>query len=140
MCPLRASPRHETHCLHFLQIGVHNGSLYKLNHVRSFGFSPPLRTDAEVQAILAGLQYGTLDVISTDHAQRARVLGINRGTLAVSHRPRRLKSALVRFVRTRGCAKKAGCIFSAPPVAGRAPVIFTLTPVKPATLESPPRG
>jgi dihydroorotase len=98
----------------------------------NYKMAPPLRTDADVQAILAGLQDGTLDVISTDHAphapekkmreldqapngiigletlipicvvaliepghltwpqlidkltiQPARVLGINRGTLAV---------------------------------------------------------
>ena len=33
--------------------------------------APPLRTDADVQAILAGLKDGTLEVIATDHAPHA---------------------------------------------------------------------
>jgi dihydroorotase len=33
--------------------------------------APPLRTDDDVQAILAGLRDGTLDVIATDHAPHA---------------------------------------------------------------------
>ena len=33
--------------------------------------APPLRTDADVQAILAGLSDGTLEVIATDHAPHA---------------------------------------------------------------------
>jgi len=37
----------------------------------NYKMAPPLRTDADVQAILAGLQDGTLDVISTDHAPHA---------------------------------------------------------------------
>ena len=36
------------------------GSLARVN--------PPLRTQADVEAILAGLQDGTLDCIATDHA------------------------------------------------------------------------
>ena len=34
--------------------------------------NPPLRTEADVQAILEGLQDGTLEVISTDHAPHSR--------------------------------------------------------------------
>jgi dihydroorotase len=37
----------------------------------NYKMAPPLRTDADVQAILAGLKDGTLDVISTDHAPHA---------------------------------------------------------------------
>jgi dihydroorotase len=33
--------------------------------------SPPLRTEADVQAILAGLRDGTLDVLATDHSPHA---------------------------------------------------------------------
>ena len=33
--------------------------------------SPPLRTDADVKAIIAGLVDGTLEVIATDHAPHA---------------------------------------------------------------------
>src|ERR1700730_5701789 len=33
--------------------------------------SPPLRTDADVQAILEGLKDGTLEVIASDHAPHA---------------------------------------------------------------------
>src|SRR5947209_9502903 len=33
--------------------------------------SPPLRTEADVQAIIEGLKDGTLDVIATDHAPHA---------------------------------------------------------------------
>ncbi len=33
--------------------------------------SPPLRTEADIQAILAGLRDGTLDVLATDHAPHA---------------------------------------------------------------------
>jgi hypothetical protein len=40
MCRLSASPRNENPYLHTVQTGVHNASLYKLNHFRSFGFSP----------------------------------------------------------------------------------------------------
>src|ERR671923_1514535 len=32
---------------------------------------PPLRTEADVQAVLGGLKDGTLDVIATDHAPHA---------------------------------------------------------------------
>jgi dihydroorotase len=37
----------------------------------NFKMAPPLRTDADVQAILEGLRDGTLDVIATDHAPHA---------------------------------------------------------------------
>jgi dihydroorotase len=37
----------------------------------NFKMSPPLRTDADVKAILDGLRDGTLDVIATDHAPHA---------------------------------------------------------------------
>jgi len=37
----------------------------------NFKMAPPLRTEADVQAILAGLKDGTLDVIATDHAPHA---------------------------------------------------------------------
>jgi dihydroorotase len=37
----------------------------------NFKMSPPLRTEADVQAILAGLRDGTLDVLATDHAPHA---------------------------------------------------------------------
>jgi dihydroorotase len=37
----------------------------------NYKMSPPLRTDADVQAIIAGLKDGTLDVIATDHAPHA---------------------------------------------------------------------
>jgi dihydroorotase len=37
----------------------------------NFKMAPPLRTDKDVEAILAGLRDGTLDVIATDHAPHA---------------------------------------------------------------------
>jgi dihydroorotase len=37
----------------------------------NFKMSPPLRTDADVQAVIEGLKDGTLDVIATDHAPHA---------------------------------------------------------------------
>jgi dihydroorotase len=37
----------------------------------NYKMSPPLRTDADVQAILEGLKDGTLEVIATDHAPHA---------------------------------------------------------------------
>jgi dihydroorotase len=37
----------------------------------NFKMAPPLRTEADVQAILAGLKDGTLEVIATDHAPHA---------------------------------------------------------------------
>jgi dihydroorotase len=37
----------------------------------NYKMSPPLRTEADVQAVLAGLKDGTLDVIATDHAPHA---------------------------------------------------------------------
>ena len=37
----------------------------------NFKMSPPLRTQADVDAIIAGLKDGTLDVIATDHAPHA---------------------------------------------------------------------
>ncbi len=37
----------------------------------NFKMSPPLRTEADVQAILEGLKDGTLDVLATDHAPHA---------------------------------------------------------------------
>ena len=37
----------------------------------NYKMSPPLRTQADVRAILAGLRDGTLDVIATDHAPHA---------------------------------------------------------------------
>src|SRR5262245_35320807 len=37
----------------------------------NYKMSPPLRTKADVQAIVAGLRDGTLDVIATDHAPHA---------------------------------------------------------------------
>lgn len=37
----------------------------------NYKMSPPLRTEADVQAILAGLRDGTLDVLATDHAPHA---------------------------------------------------------------------
>jgi dihydroorotase len=37
----------------------------------NYKMSPPLRTEADVQAIIAGLRDGTLDVIATDHAPHA---------------------------------------------------------------------
>jgi dihydroorotase len=37
----------------------------------NFKMSPPLRTKDDIQAILAGLQDGTLEVIATDHAPHA---------------------------------------------------------------------
>jgi dihydroorotase len=37
----------------------------------NFKMSPPLRTAADVQAIIEGLKDGTLDVIATDHAPHA---------------------------------------------------------------------
>jgi hypothetical protein len=43
MIGVRSLSANETpylHTLHTLQTGVHNASLYKLNHFRSFGFSP----------------------------------------------------------------------------------------------------
>src|SRR5205823_12695722 len=36
-----------------------------------FKMAPPLRTDADLQAIIEGLKDGTLSVIATDHAQHA---------------------------------------------------------------------
>jgi dihydroorotase len=37
----------------------------------NFKMSPPLRTEADVQALIDGLKDGTLDVIATDHAPHA---------------------------------------------------------------------
>ncbi len=37
----------------------------------NYKMSPPLRTEADVQALLLGLRDGTLDVIATDHAPHA---------------------------------------------------------------------
>jgi dihydroorotase len=37
----------------------------------NYKMAPPLRTDDDVQALLAGLRDGTLDVIATDHAPHA---------------------------------------------------------------------
>src|SRR5438477_5205575 len=37
----------------------------------NYKMAPPLRTDADVQAIIAGLKDGTLEVIATDHAPHA---------------------------------------------------------------------
>jgi dihydroorotase len=37
----------------------------------NFKMSPPLRTDADMQALIAGLKDGTLEVIATDHAPHA---------------------------------------------------------------------
>jgi dihydroorotase len=37
----------------------------------NFKMAPPLRTEADVQAIIAGLRDGTLEVIATDHAPHA---------------------------------------------------------------------
>src|SRR5205823_697754 len=37
----------------------------------NFKMAPPLRTEADVQAIIEGLKDGTLDVIATDHAPHA---------------------------------------------------------------------
>jgi dihydroorotase len=37
----------------------------------NYKMAPPLRTDADVQALLEGLRDGTLDVIATDHAPHA---------------------------------------------------------------------
>src|SRR5437868_2766668 len=37
----------------------------------NFKMAPPLRTDADVQALIAGLKDGTLEVIATDHAPHA---------------------------------------------------------------------
>jgi dihydroorotase len=37
----------------------------------NFKMSPPLRTQADVEALLAGLKDGTLDVLATDHAPHA---------------------------------------------------------------------
>jgi dihydroorotase len=37
----------------------------------NFKMSPPLRTEADIVAIIAGLKDGTLDVIATDHAPHA---------------------------------------------------------------------
>jgi dihydroorotase len=37
----------------------------------NYKMSPPLRTDVDVQALLAGLRDGTLDVLATDHAPHA---------------------------------------------------------------------
>src|SRR5262249_36970694 len=37
----------------------------------NFKMSPPLRTEADVQAIITGLRDGTLNVIATDHAPHA---------------------------------------------------------------------
>ena len=40
MCRFSSSASNENPYLHTLQTGVHNASLYKLNHFLSFGFSP----------------------------------------------------------------------------------------------------
>jgi dihydroorotase len=37
----------------------------------NYKMSPPLRTEADVRAVIAGLKDGTLDVIATDHAPHA---------------------------------------------------------------------
>jgi dihydroorotase len=37
----------------------------------NYKMSPPLRTEADVQAVIEGLKDGTLDVIATDHAPHA---------------------------------------------------------------------
>jgi dihydroorotase len=37
----------------------------------NYKMSPPLRTEGDVQAVIAGLKDGTLDVIATDHAPHA---------------------------------------------------------------------
>jgi len=37
----------------------------------NYKMAPPLRTDSDIQAILAGLRDGTLDVIASDHAPHA---------------------------------------------------------------------
>src|SRR5215470_3799520 len=37
----------------------------------NFKMAPPLRTEADVQAVITGLKDGTLDVIATDHAPHA---------------------------------------------------------------------
>ncbi|HLN27994.1 MAG TPA: dihydroorotase [Gemmataceae bacterium] len=37
----------------------------------NYKMAPPLRTDSDIQAIIAGLKDGTLEVISTDHAPHA---------------------------------------------------------------------
>jgi dihydroorotase len=37
----------------------------------NYKMAPPLRTDADVQAIIAGLKDGTLDVLASDHAPHA---------------------------------------------------------------------
>jgi hypothetical protein len=39
LVPKQSLTTSPTHYLHTLQTGVHNASLYKLNHFRSFGFS-----------------------------------------------------------------------------------------------------
>jgi dihydroorotase len=41
------------------------------NFDSNYKMAPPLRTDDDVQAIIAGLKDGTLDVIATDHAPHA---------------------------------------------------------------------
>src|SRR5262249_15077038 len=39
---------------------------------RNYKMAPPLRTQADVDAIIEGLRDGTLDVIATDHAPHAK--------------------------------------------------------------------
>jgi len=46
------------------EIVLEKGSLARVN--------PPIRTEADRQALIAGLQDGTLDIISTDHAPHSR--------------------------------------------------------------------
>lgn len=53
----------------------------------NFKMNPPLRSEADRQALLAGLQDGTIDCIATDHAPHAaeeKALGIERAPFGIT--------------------------------------------------------
>ena len=60
-------PRHGEACPHHFTLTDKCLRTFDSN----FKMTPPLRTEADVQALIAGLKDGTLDVIATDHAPHA---------------------------------------------------------------------
>jgi len=45
-----------------------DGDLYRSGYDTNFKMAPPLRSGADVEAVLTGIADGTIDVIATDHA------------------------------------------------------------------------
>ena len=45
--------------------------------------NPPLRTDADVEALRAGLADGTIDIVATDHAPHPTSQGLRVGAAAM---------------------------------------------------------